>query len=117
MQTSAIKPEITIDDLDKIDVRIGTILDVCEIEGSRKLMQLSVDFGDHQRSIVAGIKTERENPQEIQGLQALFVVNLPSRKMAGVLSEGMLFDIGYSDKLTPVLAIPEKPVPNGARAG
>ena len=117
MQTSAIKPEMTIDDFDKIDVRIGTILEVCEIEGSRKLMQLLVDFGDHQRSIVAGIKTERENPQEIQGLQALFVVTLPARKMAGVLSEGMLFDIGYSDKLTPVLAIPEKPVPNGARAG
>lgn len=39
------------------------------------------------------------------------------RKMMGVVSEGMLYDIGYEDGITPVLAMPEKPVPNGARAG
>jgi tRNA-binding EMAP/Myf-like protein len=63
------------------------------------------------------MKKERENPKEIEGLQALFVVNLEPREMMGILSEGMLFDIGYSDKLTPVLAIPEKKVPNGSMAG
>jgi hypothetical protein len=52
-----------------------------------------------------------------EGRQALFVVNLPPRNMAGEKSEGMLFDIGYADGLLPVLAIPEKPVPNGSRAG
>ncbi len=57
------------------------------------------------------------NPQEIEGLQALFVVNLEPRKMMGQVSEGMLFDIGYADGLKPVLAVPEKPVPSGARAG
>jgi len=50
-------------------------------------------------------------------MQALFVVNLEPRKLKGVLSEGMLFDIGYEDGITPVLAVPEKPVPNGAGAG
>ncbi|MDE2111417.1 MAG: tRNA-binding protein, partial [Alphaproteobacteria bacterium] len=55
--------------------------------------------------------------REIEGKQALFVVNLAPRKMKGVLSEGMVFDIGYADGVTPVLAIPEAPVPNGARAG
>lgn len=49
--------------------------------------------------------------------QALFVVNLPERKMAGEVSQGMLFDIGYADKLTPCSAIPEVRVPNGTRAG
>lgn len=63
------------------------------------------------------IKQERENPQEIEGKQALFVVNLPERKMAGELSQGMFFDIGYEDKLVPCLACPETPVPNGTRAG
>ena len=82
-----------------------------------KLMKLDVDFGDHVRSILAGIKQERENPKEIEGKQALFVVNLPERKMAGELSQGMLFDIGYADKIKPCLAMPEKPVPNGSRAG
>jgi tRNA-binding EMAP/Myf-like protein len=51
------------------------------------------------------------------GQQALFVVNLPPRKMAGEVSEGMMFDIGYADGLEPVLAVPEAPIANGARAG
>ena len=88
-----------------------------EIPGSDKLMKLTVDFGDHKRTILAGIKKERENPREIEGRQALFVLNLEPRKMAGEISEGMLFDIGYADGLTPVLAVPERPVPNGTRAG
>jgi tRNA-binding protein len=44
-------------------------------------------------------------------------VNLTPKKMAGVVSEAMLFDIGYSDGITPVLAMPEKPVPDGSRVG
>jgi len=60
---------------------------------------------------------ERANPREIEGRQALFVLNLEPRKMAGEVSEGMLFDIGYADGVTPALAVPEKPVPNGTRAG
>jgi tRNA-binding EMAP/Myf-like protein len=80
-------------------------------------MKLTVNFGDYSRTILAGIKKERSNPREIEGRQALFVVNLEPRKMAGETSEGMLFDIGYADGVTPVLAVPERPVPNGARAG
>lgn len=117
MDRAPIKPEITIDDIDKLDVRVGTIRLVDDIPGSKKLMKLTVDFGDHCRTIVAGIKKERANPKEIEGLQALFVLNLKPQKLAGVTSEGMLFDIGYADKIVPVLAIPEKEVPNGTRAG
>lgn len=117
MTPAAIKESITIDDVDKLDVRVGTIQRVEEVNGSDKLMQLTVDFGDHQRSIVAGIKKERQHPQEIEGLQALFVINLPERKMAGVVSQGMMFDIGYADNISPCLSVPERPVPNGARAG
>jgi tRNA-binding EMAP/Myf-like protein len=63
------------------------------------------------------MKKERENPAEIEGKQALFVVNLEPRKMMGEMSEGMVFDIGYANDVTPVLAMPEKPVPNGVCAG
>jgi len=112
-----IKPTITPDLLDKIDVRVGTVERVEDVPGSDKLVKLTVDFGDHKRTILAGMKKERANPQEIEGLQALFVVNLAPRKMMGEISEGMLFDIGYADGITPALAVPEKPVPNGARAG
>ena len=111
------KPPITINDLNKIDIRVGTIMSVEDVSGSEKLVRLTVDFGDHQRSILAGMKQERANPQAIAGMQALFVVNLEPRKMMGELSQGMLFDIGYADGLQPVLAIPERMVPNGTRVG
>lgn len=117
MKQAEIKPLITIDDLDKIDVRVGTIIDVLDVNKSDKLMKLIVDFGDHQRSILSGIKRERNDPYEIKGKQALFVVNLPERKMAGEISQGMVFDIGYADKLVPCLAIPETAILNGSRAG
>jgi tRNA-binding protein len=112
-----IKPLVPYDAFEKIDIRSGTIVRVEDIEGADKLIRLIVDFGDHKRKILAGIKHEREDPTEIEGKQALFVVNLETRKMMGEISEGMLFDIGYADGITPVLAIPEKPVPDGTRAG
>lgn len=106
-----------IDAVEALDVRVGTIRRVSDVEGADKLVQLEVDFGDHERTIVAGLKEERDDPAEIEGRQALFVVNLEPRRMRGVLSEGMLFDIGYADGLVPCLAVPERPVPEGARAG
>ena len=86
-----VKPVLPFGALEALDIRVGTIL--------------------------AGIRKERENPREIEGKQALFVVNLGPRKMAGEISEGMLFDLGYADGITPMLAVPERPVPNGTRAG
>ncbi len=112
-----VKPEISLANLDSIDIRVGTIVEVTDVSGSDKLMRLTVDFGDHTRAILAGIKQERKEPRELEGRQALFVVNLPPRPMVGLVSEGMLFDIGYADGIIPVLATPEKQVPNGSRAG
>jgi len=111
-----IKPTITKADLDRVDIRVGTIESVEDVTGSDKLVRLTVDFGDHKRRVLAGMKKERADPREIQGKQALFVVNLEPRKMMGELSEGMLFDLGYEDGINPVLAVPEKPVPDGTRA-
>ncbi|MGH9545747.1 MAG: hypothetical protein ACRD23_11080 [Terriglobales bacterium] len=117
MTPAPIKPAVSLEVLNQIDVRAGTILSVNDVPNSDKLVQLRVSFGDHERTIVAGLKTERAHPNEIVGRQALFVVNLEPRKMRGVLSEGMLFDIGYADGVRPVLAVPENPVPDGTRAG
>lgn len=112
-----VKPEIRTEDLDKIDIRVGTIRLVEDVTKSDKLVKLTVDFGGFIRTILVGMKGERDNPKEIEGKQALFVVNLAPRKMAGEVSEGMLFDIGYADGIIPVLALPEKPVPDGTRVG
>jgi len=116
--TVLVKPTIGKADLDKIDIRIGKIELVEDVPGSEKLVRLTVDFGDHKRKILAGMKKERTDPKkEIEGKQALFVVNLESKKMMGEISQGMLFDIGYADGIIPVLAVPEKEVPNGTCAG
>jgi tRNA-binding protein len=116
-KAAPVKPSITFDLLDKLDIRVGTIEMVEDVRGSDKLLKLTVNFGDHKRNILAGMKRERENPKEIEGRQALFVVNLEPKKMAGEISEGMLFDIGYADGVRPVLAVPEQSVPDGTRAG
>nr|WP_309137320.1 tRNA-binding protein [Romboutsia lituseburensis] len=115
--TAQVKESINIDLLNKIDIRVGTIKLVEDVEKSDKLVKLSVDFGEFTRTILVGMKGERDNPKEIEGQQALFVVNLAPKKMAGEISEGMLFDIGYADDIVPVLAQPEKPVQNGTRVG
>ena len=112
-----VKKTIAIEDVEKLDVRVGTVIDVADLPKSKNIVRLTVNFGDRERTVLAGIKGEREDPKEIIGKQALFVVNLEPRKMMGVLSEGMLFDIGYADGLTPCLAQPERPMPDGSRAG
>jgi len=117
MKQLPVKPTIAFEDLEKIDIRVGTIEKVEDIAESDKLVRLTVDFGEFKRTILVGMKKERENPAEIEGKQALFVVNLEPRKMMGEMSEGMVFDIGYANDVLPVLAMPENPVPNGTCAG
>jgi len=117
LHSRTLKHVVGIAPVEALEIRVGKIERVEEVPRSDKLMKLTVNFGDHSRTILAGIKKERENPREIEGRQALFVVNLEPRKMAGEISEGMLFDIGFADGVTPVLAVPERAVPNGTRAG
>ena len=117
IKVAPVKPTITFDVLEKVDIRVGTIKLIEDVKGSNKLLKLTVDFGDHTRTILVGMKQEREEPKEIEGMQALFVINLEPRKLMGEVSEGMLLDIGYADGIKPVLALPEAAVPNGVRAG
>ncbi len=112
-----VKPAVSFAAFEALDIRLGTIQDVADVQESRKLVALTVGFGDHHRTILAGLKSERSDPQGLIGQQALFVINLEPRRMAGTLSEGMLFDIGYADGLRPALALAEHPLPDGARAG
>jgi len=116
-QPAPLKPSVALNLLEKLDIRVGTIKAVADVAGSKKLVKLSVDFGDHRRQVLAGMKQERQDPREIEGRQALFLVNLEPKRMAGEVPEGMLFDIGYADGITPVLAVPEEPVPDGVRVG
>jgi methionine--tRNA ligase beta chain len=117
VRPAAIKPPITLDQLNAVDIRAGTIRSVHDVPGSARLAKFVVDFGDHTRTILAAMRRERTDLGALVGVQALFVVNLEPRRMAGALSEGMFFDLGYPDGIVPVLAVPERPVPDGTRAG
>ena len=117
IKVAPVKPTISIDVLEQVDIRVGTIKLVEDVKGSNKLLKMTVDFGDHSRTILVGMKKEREDPKQIEGMQALFVINLEPKQIAGEVSEGMLLDIGYADGIKPVLALPEEEVPNGVRAG
>lgn len=116
-KAAPIKPIISTEMLNKVDIRVGTIERVEDVKGSEKLVKLTVEFGDRKRSVLVGMKQEREDPREVEGKQALFVVNIEPKNMMGQVSEAMLFDVGYADGIKPVLAVPEIQVPNGARAG
>ena len=117
MTPAPVKPTVGLAALEALDIRVGTIESVEDVPRSANLVRLVVSFGDHRRTVLAGMKQERPNPAEIQGRQALFVVNLEPRKMMGEVSEAMVFDLGSPDGITPVLAVPERPVPDGTRAG
>ncbi len=117
MIPAAVKPTVPLAALEALDIRVGTITAVHDVPGSAKLVRLTVDLGDHTRTILAGMKRERDDVREVVGRQALFVVNLAARAMAGHVSEGMLLDIGYADGIVPVFAVPERSVPAGSRAG
>jgi tRNA-binding EMAP/Myf-like protein len=116
-QPTPAKPAIDAALFEQLDVRVGTIRAAVAVEAADRLAVLTVSFGDRERTIVAGIRTERPSLDALVGRQALFAVNMPPRRIRGHLSEGMLFDIGFADGLRPAFATPEWPVPDGARAG
>jgi len=117
MTPAPIKPLVPISALEALDIRVGTVENVEDVAESRRLVRLTVNFGDHRRTVLAGMKRERPDPTEIRGRQALFVVNLEPRRILGEVSEAMLLDLGFADRINPVLSIPERPVPDGTRAG
>ena len=83
------KPEITIEDFDKIELKVGTILTAEKVEKSKKLLHFSVDTGDRVRSIVSGV-AKYFTPEEMVGKQVVVVSNLKPATLGGVLSEGMI---------------------------
>ena len=108
-----LKPLVPLDVFASLDVRLGTIEKVEPVPQSDRLMRLRVDFGTFHRTVIAGIRQERPNPDELVGVQTVFVVNVPPRRLRGEESEAMLLDAGFADGLLPALILPERPMPNG----
>ncbi len=105
---------ITFDDFVKVDLRVGEIKNVEEIEGADKLWKLSVDIGKEERTICAGIK-EYYPKEDLMNKKIIVVVNLAPRKMRGVESQGMLLAASDEDKSKVVLISPENDIELGSR--
>lgn len=103
---------ITIEDLQKVEIKIGKILDVEEVEGSEKLYKLAVDFNEERpRQVLSGIK-KFFTKEDLIGKQFAFVTNLAPRKMMGLDSEAMILATG--DEALAMLS-PTVPVTNGSQ--
>jgi methionyl-tRNA synthetase len=105
---------ITFDDFVKVDLRVGEIKDVEEIEGADKLWKLSVDLGEEKRTICAGIK-EYYSKEELMNKKIIVVVNLAPRKMRGIESQGMLLAASDKEHKNVILISPEKDIENGSK--
>ncbi|MBC7074272.1 methionine--tRNA ligase subunit beta, partial [Candidatus Parcubacteria bacterium] len=96
----------------KIDLRVGQIIEAEKIENSEKLLKLIVDLGTERRQIVAGIAKEY-TPKDLIGREIVIVCNLKPKKLMGIESQGMLLAADFGGK--PVILVPEKKVPPGTQ--
>ncbi len=104
---------VTIDDFVKLDIRTIKVLEATRMEGSEKLLKLSVDIGGETLQILSGIGKSYE-PEDIVGKSLVAIVNLEPRIMMGEESQGMILATG-EDLDNIVLLIPEKEVLPGSR--
>lgn len=109
------KPRISIDEFNKIEIKIGTVRTAERVPETDKLLRLTVDFGEETgpRQIVSGIAAYTE-PEALVARQLAFVTNLEPRVIRGLESNGMLFAVG-SDEIFAFVT-PDRPVPSGTSA-
>lgn len=87
--------KISFDDFKKVEIKVGKILSAEKVEGSLKLLKLSVSFNeDSPRQIVSGIAKYFPNETLLVGKKCMFVTNLEPRMIMGLESNGMLFAVG-----------------------
>lgn len=115
-QPAAVKADTTIDEFDKTDIRVGTVLECARGPKADKLLQFKIDDGMGGRTIVSGIAQSYPEPEKLVGMQVCFIANFPPRKLKGVESQGMILSAVDADgKL--VLVTPSRAVKNGANVG
>lgn len=91
-----LKPEVTIDDFSKLDIRIGKVIAAEKMEKSNKLLKLTINSGLDTRIILSGI-AQHYTAEEMVGKQVTFIANLAPRKMMGVESQGMILSAEDGD--------------------
>jgi methionine--tRNA ligase beta chain len=105
--------EISFDEFQKLDLRIGKIIEATQIPGSRNLIRMIVDFGTEKRQAVAGL-LQWYKSEQLVGKKGAFILNLQRRKMMGVESQCMIF-AAEDDKGNVVVLQPEKDIAEGSK--
>lgn len=113
---TAIKAATTIEDFDKMDIRVATVLECTKVPKTDKLLQFKLDDGMGGRTILSGIAQSYPEPEKLVGMQVCFIANFPARKLKGIDSEGMILSAVDADG-NFVLVSPNKTVKNGVSVG
>ncbi|CUS99777.1 methionyl-tRNA synthetase [Candidatus Kryptobacter tengchongensis] len=100
------KPQITIEDFEKIDLRVAEVVECERVKNSEKLLKLKVKIGTEQRQIVAGIG-KHYKPEDLIGKKVVIVANLKPAKLMGIESQGMLLAAVKDEKLTIITTLGE----------
>ncbi len=111
-ETAPLKPEITIEDFEKIDLRVCRVLTAEKIKKADKLLKLTVSLGNEERTVVSGI-AQHYTPEELIGKQLVLVANLKPAKLRGVESRGMILAASCGDKLQ-IVEVPCDILPGSA---
>jgi methionyl-tRNA synthetase len=105
---------ITIEEFQKIELRVATILSAERVPGTEKLLKLQIDLGSERRQLVAGI-AKHYTPEELIGKQIVVVTNLQPAVIRGIESQGMLLAASTDDSSQLALVTLQRPMPNGCR--
>ena len=110
------KAEITFEDFEKLELKVGRILSAEKVENADKLLKLSVKIGDDVRTIVSGVATFY-SPEYLINKEVVVLTNLKPRKIRGIESKGMIL-YAYTEDDTKLLFItPEKEIEDGVEVG
>jgi methionine--tRNA ligase beta chain len=105
--------EISFEEFQKLDIRIGKILEANQVPGSRNLIRMIVDFVSEKRQAVAGL-LQWYKPEQLVGKKCVFILNLQRRKLMGIESQCMIF-AAEDDKGNVVILQPEKDIAEGSK--
>ena len=111
-----VKAATTIDEFDKTDIRVATVLDCKPVKKSDRLLQFMLDDGMGGRTILSGIAQSYPDPSVLVGKQVLFIANFPPRKMMGIESQGMILSAVDADGKLVVTTVSAE-VKNGVQVG
>ena len=115
-QPVPVKAPTTIDEFDKADIRVATVLECTNVKKSDRLLQFRLDDGFGERTILSGIAQSYPDPSVLVGKQVLYIANFPPRKMMGIESQGMILSAVNADGKLVVTTV-TAPVRNGAQVG